>query len=89
MDQRIQDGEPQRSTRLQGKLCDEEDKKLKIDHGFESNLKSNEAYSFITHYIPIDENGAYTQNTLQILTEDNVAYGQTVLATHESQQKTM
>ena len=60
-------------------MSDEEDKKLKIDHGFESKLKGNEAYSFITHYIPIDENGAYTQNTLQILTEDNVAYGQTVL----------
>ena len=40
---------------LQGQL----NKQLKSDHEFE--LKGNEAYSSITHYIP---------------TEDNVAYGQ-------------
>ena len=31
-----------------------------------------QAYSSITHYIPIDENGAYaSQTVLQISTEDN------------------
>ena len=53
---------------LQGKLNDEEDKKS--DREFE--LKDNEAYSSITHYIPTDENVAYGQTALQI--EDNVAY---------------
>ena len=49
------------------------------DHGFE--LKDNEAYSSITHYIPTDDNVAmaYGQTALQFSTEDNVAYGQRVL----------
>ena len=52
------------------------------DHGFE--LKDNEAYSSITHYIPIDENGAYAgQTVLQISTKDNVAYGQRARGLHD------
>ena len=57
-----------RDQQLQGKLNDEEDKKS--DHEFE--LKDNEDYSSITHYIPTDENVAYGQTALQI--EDNVVY---------------
>ena len=55
------------NQKLQEKLSDEEDKKLKCDHEFK--LKSNEAYSSITHYIPTEDNVAYGLNVLQI--EDN------------------
>ena len=56
---------------LQGKRSDTKDKKLKSD--LESELMDNEAYSSTTCYIPTNANVAYTQ-TVQISTEDNVAY---------------
>ena len=59
---------------LQGRLSNEGDKKPNSDHEFE--LKDNEAYSSISHYIPTDDNVAYGQTAQQISTENNVAYGQ-------------
>ena len=61
------------NQKLQGKLSDEEDKKLKSDHEFK--LKSNEAYSSITHYIPTEDNVAYGQTVLQIEDNNSICHG--------------